>query len=184
MFGILALSRDIAGPWSPESVFSVFGVLYIIVAIGIIWKAGGLNGGLTLLSLACLGALCTGIAGPGINPEYLPQENDGMLIYVACYTGPAERDYHPSDEQDIEWRSLVHTIRSEEKWRLNCKFNEFDQWDRDRVDPSPKIYAMHCEDFSGYISPKIFHPAAFFWSPFIMAVIGVVGSFVKSFFYF
>jgi hypothetical protein len=144
---------------------SIFGILYLIVAIGIIWKAGGLGGGLSLLCMAIVGAFLVGMSGPGEMPDYLPTGDSPLAIHVLC-----------RDDNDNQYGGdLVHTVRAEEKWRFDVKSNTFSSSDRDYVSPSPKIYQMHNPDGGCYVRSWIFHPASFFWSPFIMAVLGVVG---------
>jgi hypothetical protein len=174
MLNILALS-DIAGRWEIGGVWSVFGVIYIIVGILIIAGGGGLKGGLTLINLALVGAFLVGVAGPGTNPDYLPDGSSGFELYVACKGGdyPGNGSYY--------WGPLVNTVRAEEHWRFSNKYNTFDRsskyWE---YDPDPKVYAMHVPGHRSYISPKIYHPAAWFWSPFIMCLIGLVGWFFCS----
>jgi hypothetical protein len=176
---MLALITDIPSMWTIGSILSVFGILYLVVCIGIIWKGGGIGGGFTLLSFALLGALAVGLAGPGQHPDYLPTGDEGLSIHVICEGGeyPGNGTYF--------WGSLVNYVRAEETWRFNHSYNTFDRsLPYSEVDPDPKVYAMCVPDHPSYIHPRIFHPAAFFWSPFLMCVIGIIGGlFVRPRYY-
>ena len=171
--GILALT-DIPTIWDIKSVLSVFGILYLVVSIAIIIKAGGLQGGLSLLCMAIVGAFLVGISGPGEYPDHLPSGDSGLTLYVIC----------KNDNDQLYWGPLVQTVRAEEKWRFNVKQNEFSPVDDYHVSPDPKVYAMHIPDHPTYVNPSAFHPASFFWSPFIMSVIGICWWLVKGMFYF
>ena len=170
--GILAITTDVPDCWSIRSVLSVFGVIYIIFSIFLILSQGGLKGGLTLVKFALVGACLVSISGPGENPDYLPELDGGLNLRVIC-----------EDPNGIfYWGDYVWEVRFDRHWRFNNKFNTFDDDDRGCYDPEPKIYAMHDPAFKGYISPKIFHPAAFFWSPFLMGIFGFVAGFLWNIF--
>lgn len=163
--GIFAFTTDIPSVWSISSIWSVFGVVYLVFCVGVIIKAGGGSGGLTLLNFALIGGVLVGISSPGENPDCLPDENDGLALRVVC----------KDDDGNLYWADYRRIVVADELWRMWNSHNEFDSDDRYRCDPPHKIYAMHDPAFSGYISHKVYHPAAWWWCPFLVGLIGFVG---------
>jgi hypothetical protein len=162
---MLALNTNIPTAYSPASILSVFGIIYIILSLFLVAKQGGLRAGGTLLTFACVGALLVHLMSPGINPDHLPDPDSGMALCVIC----------EDDNGGYYWGNLVYTVRAEEKWRFKNPHNTFDSFDDYRVDPQPQILAMHNPAFEGYISPRLYHPAAWFWSPLLIGVVGIIG---------
>ena len=163
MFEILSqVQQGIPTVWSLRSVFSVVGIIYFLVLASYA-LAKGLKGWTISLLLTCLGVILVAAFSPSSNYGNAPANKGtaGMRLYFQDYQG--------------NWHDKEEFIKNHSGKRVSGLYDRMEE---------TQIYAMHLPSSAniktgtgervGTVNAWFFHPAALFWSPFLVSVFGVV----------
>ena len=181
MFELLAeASYSIPGPWSLRSVFSFFGILYMLV-LGIYWAYCKVKHGhlivawLTTFAIGAISLTVIQLQSPSSNWDgYYEKygDNIGELNITEENLGSGLRmlvkDHNGKYVNEAEY------VFSDRMNNL-ARFHQNDGWlDEafDRMDET-RIYAMHHPTI-GSINPWVWHPASLVWCPFIYCLPGLI----------